>query len=213
VGITLDLMAQEYSFQIKREIIHPISHHLLINKDDEIEDLEVVYSHLQALSQCRNFTKKLGFSTRPTESTAAAAEYIKGEKNAGAIGNLKAAEIYGLKVCQPNIQDYQNNTTRFLVLGWDENKPTGRDKTSIVFSLPDDRPGGLYDLLGEFAREEINLTKIESRPSKEKLGSYIFFLDFEGHQTDEVISNVLNNINTKVGYVKILGSYPNEGED
>jgi prephenate dehydratase len=213
VGITMDLMAHEYFFYIQKEIILPIAHYLLINHDARIEDLKVIYSHSQALSQCRNYINQLDVSVRATESTALAAELIKGDISAGAIGNLKAAEIYHLKIAKKDIQDYINNTTRFLVLGSSKNRPTGKDKTSIVFSLPDDHPGGLYDVLGEFAKRGINLTKIESRPSKEKLGKYIFFLDFEGHQNNEIIGNVLNIIKSKVGYIKILGSYPNEGED
>jgi prephenate dehydratase len=213
VGITLDSMAHDYSFNIQREIILPIRHYLLLNPDSKMDDLKQIYSHPQALSQCRHFIKKLGVSTRATESTAIAAKIIKGDKYSGAIGNLKLAEIYNLKIASKDIQDYSNNTTRFLVLGCEESLPTGKDKTSIVFSIPEDHPGGLYEILGEFAKRNINLSKIESRPSKERLGSYIFFLDFEGHITDEVIRNVLNIIKSKVGYVKILGSYPNEGED
>ncbi|MEN6329936.1 MAG: prephenate dehydratase [Methanobacteriaceae archaeon] len=213
VGVTLDILAQEDSLKIMQEIILPIRQHLLLNPGARLEDVKEVYSHSQALAQCRNYLEKLGIPTRATVSTTAAAKAIKGQLEKAAIGTSRAAEIYGLEIAAPDVQDYTNNTTRFLAIGVQDNFYTGKDKTSIVFSLPDDHPGGLYDLLGEFATFNVNLTKIESRPSKERLGSYIFFLDFEGHREEEIIRNVLNNIRSKVGYVKILGSYPREGDD
>ncbi|MBM4241290.1 MAG: prephenate dehydratase [Euryarchaeota archaeon] len=213
VGLTLDLLAHDYDLAINREIVIPISHNILVNEGTGIEDIEVIYSHGQALSQCRKFIQKLAVKTRATSSTAAAAEFIQGRKNTAAIGTKRAAEIYGLKIIAEDIQDYKNNLTRFIVLGQKDHSRTGFDKTSIVFFLYEDRPGGLYEILGEFAKRDLNLTKIESRPSKEKLGSYIFFLDFEGHRSDKKIENVLNMIRSKTHYVKILGSYPIEGDD
>jgi prephenate dehydratase len=212
LGLTLDLLIQ-YSLQIQREIILPISHNLLLNPDADLKDIEIVYSHYQPLSQCRLFLEKLGTATQVTPSTAAAAELILGHKNAAAIGTRRAAEIYGLKIAAENIQDHQNNMTRFVVLGIEDHHPTGMDKTSVVFYLFQDRSGGLYEILGVFAHANINLTKIESRPSKEKLGKYIFFVDLEGHRQDRKIQNVLNKIRSKVAYLKILGSYPKEGDD
>ena len=125
----------------------------------------------------------------------------------------RAADLYGLKIAAQDIQDYKDNSTRFIVVGKQDHEPTGHDKTSVVFSLIEDRPGGLYDVLGEFAKCNINLTKIESRPSKKKLGNYIFFIDFQGHKADKEVKNILNNIKNKISYVKILGSYPIEGDD
>ena len=213
VGVTLDLLVHDYDLKIKREIIIPISHNLLINPEVNIEDIKFVYSHIQALSQCRKFTEKLGVVVNSTSSTSAAAEMVKGKMNSGAIGTKRAGEIYGLKIAASNIQDYKNNVTRFVVIDKTDHKPTGNDKTSIVFSIMDDKPGRLYKILEVFADNNINLTKIESRPSKEKLGSYIFFIDFEGHRTDKKIGNILNNIRSNLGYIKVLGSYPTEGED
>jgi prephenate dehydratase len=138
---------------------------------------------------------------------------IKGKKNSAAIGTKRAAKIYGLKIAASNIQDYENNVTRFVVIDKTDHERTGKDKTSIVFSILEEKPGGLYEILEVFAKNKINLTKIESRPSKEKLGSYIFFVDFEGHRTDKLIGNILNIIRIKLEYIKILGSYPTEGED
>ena len=213
VGVTLDLLVHNYDLKIRREVIIPISHNLLINPDADIEDIKFVYSHIQALSQCRKFTEGLNVVVNATPSTSAAAEMVKGKKNEAAIGTKRAAEIYGLKVVASDIQDYKNNVTRFVVLAKKDHEPTGKDKTSIIFSIMEDKPGGLYEILGIFADKKINLTKIESRPSKEKLGSYIFFVDFQGHRTDEQIGYILNIIRSKVGYIKVLGSYPAEGED
>ncbi len=213
VGVTLDLLAHQYLLKIKGEIILPISHNLLINPDADLNDIKVVYSHYQPLSQCRMFLEKMGVRTQATQSTAAAAEMIKGDKDAAAIGTRRAAVLYGLKIAVENIQDHESNMTRFVVIDHHDHAPTGKDKTSVVLCLSKDRPGGLYDILGEFASENINLTKIESRPSKEKLGSYIFFVDLEGHHKDLKIMNIINKIRSKVGYIKILGSYPQEGDD
>jgi len=111
-----------------------------------------------------------------------------------------------------DITDYSDNTTRFVVLSKTDNKQTGRDKTSIVFSAISDQPGGLYAILGEFASRHINLTKIESRPSKKTLGDYFFFVDMEGHRTEKVIADALKDLTNKVAFIKILGSYPKGGE-
>ena len=213
VGVTLDLLVHDFDLKIKKEIIIPISHNLLINPDADIDDVQLVYSHIQALSQCRKFTEGLGVVVNSAPSTSAAAEMIKGKKNSAAIGTKRAAKIYGLKIAASNIQDYENNVTRFVVIDKTDHERTGKDKTSIVFSILEEKPGGLYEILEVFAKNKINLTKIESRPSKEKLGSYIFFVDFEGHRTDKLIGNILNIIRIKLEYIKILGSYPTEGED
>lgn len=183
VGVTLDLLVHDYDLKIKGEITLNVSHNLLINPDENIEDVKLVYSHIQALSQCRKFTEAMGVVVSSTPSTSAAAEMVKGKNNSASIGTKRASEIYGLKIAASNIQDYKNNVTRFVVIAKNDHERTGHDKTSIVFSTVEDRPGTLYEILAIFANEKINLTKIESRPSKEKLGNYIFFIDFEGHRT------------------------------
>jgi prephenate dehydratase len=155
----------------------------------------------------------MNVETRSVTSTSKAAELIWGNKSKAAIGTVRAAQINNLKIAAHNIQDYKNNLTRFVVINSEDHIRTGNDKTSIVFSLSEDRPGGLYEILGVFADKNINLTKIESRPSKEKLGKYVFYIDFEGHHEDEIINNILNMIKSKVGSLKIFGSYPKEGDD
>lgn len=213
VGTTLDLLAHDYNLKIRSEIILPISHNLLLNKESSIEEIETVFSHAQALSQCRKFIENMNAQPVATPSTSGAAEMVKGKKNAAAIGTKRAADLYDLKIAANNIQDYKDNLTRFIVIGKKDKSPTGHDKTSIVFSLIENRPGGLYDVLGAFAKCNVNLTKIESRPSKKKLGNYIFFIDFQGHKDDKEVKNILNNIKNKISYIKILGSYPTEGDD
>lgn len=208
VGVTLDLLAGEYDLCIKGEIIIRVRHNLLVNRDARMEDIREVYSHPQSLAQCRRFIEEAGLITHSTPSTAAAAMMIRGRKELAAIGTRRAAELYGLEVLAVNIQDHDPNFTRFIVLAAEDHEPTGQDKTSIVFSLAEDRPGGLYEVLGFFAEAGINLTKIESRPSKLGLGRYIFFIDFEGHRKDETVAGILSKISQKTPFMKILGSYP-----
>jgi prephenate dehydratase len=213
VGVTLDLLAQDYDLKICKEIILSISHNLMVNKGMKINEIDSVYSHTQPLAQCRIFLEKMGLALHSTSSTAAAAKLIKSKKKAAAIGNYKAAELYDLDIIKTDIQDFENNKTRFIVLGNKDSIPTGNDKTSIVFSLYDDRPGGLHEVLGYFCADNINLTKIESRPSKKGLGKYIFFMDFEGHYKDKNVKNILNTIKTNTSFIKLLGSYIKEGDD
>lgn len=213
VGVTLDLLTHDYDLKIKGEIILPISHNLLINPDAEVGDVGVIYSHSQALSQCRKFIEDMEVEVRSVNSTSAAAELIVGEKSSAAISTGRAAQLNDLKIAASDIQDYRNNLTRFVIISSEDHMKTGKDKTSIVFSLLEDRAGGLYEILGVFAQKNINLTKIESRPSKEKLGKYIFFIDFEGHRGDQMIRNIINMIKSKVGYINIFGSYPKIGDD
>ena len=208
VGLTLDLLVHKFNLKIEREIIISINHNLLSSHEVDIKDVRDVYSHSQALAQCQNYLEIRNMKPHFTLSTAAAAKLIGGMENVAAIGTLKVAELYDLKVIDRNIQDIDNNQTRFVVLSKNDHEITDNDKTSIVFSIFDDNPGGLYDILGIFAKNNINLTKIESRPSKEGLGRYIFFVDFEGHQNEKKLKNVLNIINTKTSFIKVLGSYP-----
>ena len=116
--------------------------------------------------------------------------------------------MYDLEILRPNIQDTDNNETRFVVLSNDDHEPTGDDKTSIIFSIYEDRPGGLYNILGIFQKNNINLTKIESRPSKKGLGKYLFFVDFNGHKDSDIIRNIIDEIDENTYFLKVLGSYP-----
>jgi len=208
VSLTLDSLIHNFDLKIKNEIVIPINHNLLAASDINVDDVENVYSHSQALGQCQPYLERHNITPHYTLSTAAAAKKVSETGEGAAIGTLKAAELYNLKVIDTNIQENFNNQTRFIVLDFEDSPITGNDKTSISFSLFEDKPGGLYELLEIFAKENINLTKIESRPSKEGLGHYIFFIDLEGHRLDKNIAKILENIENKTSFFKILGSYP-----
>lgn len=208
VGITLDSLAHKFDLKIYKEIIIPINQNLIVNPGTRMEDIEDVYSHSQAIAQCQEFIREHGIQPHYAVSTARASKDIIGHKNKAAIGNKVAAELYGLEILMPNIQDVDNNETRFVVVSKQDHEPTGNDKTSIIFSIYEDKPGGLYDILGIFQKNNINLTKIESRPSKKGLGKYLFFVDFNGHKNEEVIQNILDEIGEKTYFLKVLGSYP-----
>ena len=208
VGITLDSLAHKFDLKIFNEIIIPINQNLIVNPGCCMEDIEDVYSHSQAIAQCREFILQNRIQPHYAVSTANAAKSIIGDNSKAAIGNSKAAELYGLEILKANIQDTDNNETRFVVVSKKDHEPTGRDKTSIIFSIYEDRPGGLYNILGIFQRFNINLTKIESRPSKKGLGKYLFFVDFNGHQEDGVIKNIISEIDDNTYFLKVLGSYP-----
>ena len=208
VGITLDSLAHKYDLKIYKEIVIPINQNLIVNPGCTMDDIEDVYSHSQAIAQCQEFISQNNIQPHYAVSTARATKDIIGDKTKAAIGNSMAAELYGLKILKSNIQDTDNNETRFVVLSNDFHKPTGRDKTSIIFSIYEDRPGGLYNILGIFEKNNINLTKIESRPSKKGLGKYLFFVDFNGHENDDVVQDILSEIEDNTYFLKVLGSYP-----
>ena len=208
VGITLDSLAHKFDLKIFKEIIIPINQNLIVNPGCRMEDIEDVYSHAQAIAQCQEFITKNRIQPHYAVSTARASKDIIGHKNKAAIGNKIAAELYNLEILKANIQDTDNNETRFVVVSNKDHEPTGNDKTSIIFSIYEDRPGGLYNVLGFFQKNNINLTKIESRPSKKGLGKYLFFVDFIGHIQDDVVQNILNEIGNHTYFLKVLGSYP-----
>ena len=208
VGITLDSLAHKFDLKIYNEIIIPINQNLIVNPGATMSDIEDVYSHSQAIAQCQEFIQKNKIQPHYAVSTANAAKNIVGDKTKAAIGNSKAAELYNLEILKANIQDTDNNETKFVVLSKEDHEPTGNDKTSIIFSIYEDKPGGLYNILGIFQKNDINLTKIESRPSKKGLGKYLFFVDFEGHRNDAVIENIIKEIDKNTYFLKILGSYP-----
>lgn len=208
VGITLDSLAHKFDLKIFKEIILPINQNFIVNPGCKMEDIEDVYSHAQALAQCQDFVRKNNIQPHYAISTARAAKDIIGDKSKAAIGNSKIVELYGLEILESNIQDVDNNATRFVVVSKDDHELTGDDKTSIIFSIYEDKPGGLYNILGIFEKNNINLTKIESRPSKKGLGKYLFFVDFNGHKDEELIQNILEEVQEQTYYFKVLGSYP-----
>jgi chorismate mutase/prephenate dehydratase len=207
VNRTLDMFIDS-EVKICGEILIRISHDLL-SLGGESKEIEKIYSHPQALGQCRQWLRKK-FPHVPlieTASTAKAAQMTTEDPKAAAIASSFAAHLYGLKAIESQIEDYLHNYTRFLVLGRQSGERTGRDRTSLLFSISD-LPGSLYDALKPFSEEGINLTKIESRPIKDRPWEYVFFLDFEGHATDPHIDEVISELKKKVLFLKFLGSYP-----
>lgn len=210
VGAVLDLLVHQPGLLIRRELLLPVEQHLLGRPGTRLEEVRRVLSHPQALGQCAAFLhRKLpGVPLVPTHSTADGARQAAEEPGAAAIGARAAAERYRLAILAESIQDPGENFTRFVLLAREDEAPTGRDRTSIAFTLDRDRPGGLHEILGEFAQRRINLSKIESRPTKQAVGHYVFYLDFEGHRLDPDAAQALENAGRKVHVLHLLGSYP-----
>lgn len=186
-----------------------ISHCLIANLEAHLGLIKRVYSHPQALAQCRAFLKHLSGELIPTYNTAASVKMIKEKKmtDGAAVASTRAAEIYGMKILAREIEDNPNNFTRFFILAQQDAAPSGNDKTSIVFAVKH-KPGTLFTFLSELAARNINLTKIESRPTRQKPWEYNFYLDFEGHRQDKLSQEVLESLERVSLFVKVLGSYP-----
>ena len=210
IGLTLDAL-MEFNLNIISEIILPVKHNLVGN--DGIKEIKALYVHPATYEQCEKFIRNNlnGVKIIQTSSNAASAEAISKEKDKtkAAIVPREAIEIYKLKIIKNDIQDNKFNVTRFIVISKEEAKKTSRDRTSIAIYPQADKPGLLYSLLGVFAKRSINLTKIESRPSKGKLGDYIFFIDMQGCKEDEKIKEAFKAIEEDF-FLKVLGSYPRE---
>jgi prephenate dehydratase len=212
VSVTLDTLAFESELLVQREIDLPVSLNLCARPGVALADVRTVVSFPHALAQCRGWlAKKLpGVEQRASHSTSDAAREVARSKRAdlAAICNHLAAELYGLEVLAAEVEDHPENQTRFVLVGRGIPAPSGHDKTSIVCFQRQDRPGSLLAILQEFAARAINLTKLESRPTKRSLGDYCFFIDCEGHVADELVADALRNLMAKQGSIKFLGSYP-----
>ncbi|MDO8567304.1 MAG: prephenate dehydratase [Dehalococcoidales bacterium] len=208
ISRTYDLML-ESALKVYGETEVRVIHCLIGTPEASLDTIKRVYSHPQALGQCRNFLKKLSYEMVPTYDTAGSVKMIreKGTTDVAAIASARAAEIYGMKIIAQSIEDNPNNFTRFFVLSKEDAQPTGNDKTSIVFSAKD-RPGALYECLTEFASRKINLTKLESRPTRQRPWEYNFYLDFDGHRQDKLASEALAGVEKNSIFLKVLGSYP-----
>lgn len=206
VNHTLDMLIDS-ELKICSEVILDVMHNLLVkNLNDKIKR---VYSNPQVFGQCRMWLESNlpGVELIATSSTTKAAQLAAQNRNSAAIASILAAEIYGLKIASESIEDSRHNITRFLVLGKSDVLATGNDKTSIVFSIKD-KVGALHEMLLPFKHNKINLTKIESRPSKKRAWDYYFFVDFSGHCTDKKVKQALRQLKIKCTDLKILGSYP-----
>jgi len=207
VSHTLD-MFMESDLKIIAEILLEVSHDLL-SRTGRLEDVKKVYSHPQAIAQCRKWLDDNlpNVPVVDVASTALAAQIVNEDYNAAAIASESAASLYDLKVVKKRIEDQVNNFTRFLVIGKKTAGKSGDDKTSLMFSVKDE-PGILYRMLEPFAKRGINLSKIESRPLKKKAWEYIFFLDLIGHISDPGVEEAVRELRECCRFVKVLGSYP-----
>jgi len=211
VNITLDFLTFESEAKIVREITIPIRHSLIGKENMAVSKIKKIISHPHATAQCKNFisTHLKGVEIIAANSTAEAIKMLQETDNSiAAIGTEIAAKIYGLKIIEKDIEDNKENKTRFIFLGNNIQEKTGKDKTSIVCFLEEDKPGSLFTILKEFAERNINLTRLESRPAKKELGDYVFLIDIDGHIHDKEIFDVLETLRKTVYLVKILGSYP-----
>jgi chorismate mutase/prephenate dehydratase len=198
-----------YDLKVCGEVIVKVAHCLIVNPGTRLDRIKSVYSHPQALAQCRSFLENSKWEIIPTYDTAGSVKIIKKQKlmNSAAIASERAAEIYEMHILAKDIADNKENYTRFFVISKEDSPPTGKDKTSIIFSAKHE-PGSLYHALGEFAKRNINLTRIESRPTKKTLWEYNFYLDFEGHWSEPKCTEALKALQKYVTFIKILGSYP-----
>lgn len=207
---TLDILVHETQLVIRRELILPIEHCLIVRPGMSADDVRAIYSHPHTFGQCRHYLERR-FPSATLEaslSNAAAVQEILGLDGAAAIGPARAAELHGAQLIERGIQDYAHNKTRFVVLGKEDSEPTGRDKTSIALTVAHDKPGTLVGVLHEFADRGINLTKIESRPSREELGIYVFLIDLEGHRSEPIVAEALARVEAQAQFFRVLGSYP-----
>ena len=208
---TLDILIQEERLFICRELVLPIEHCLLVKPGTQAAEIQTVYSHPQALGQCRDFLERCFPKAQliAALSTVAAVEDMKGSSTPAAIiSSRRVAGLYGVEILAEGIEDNSSNATRFVVLAPTDHPPTGYDKTSLCLSFQEDKPGLLYSIMGEFARRNINLAKIESRPTKRSLGQYIFLIDCDGHREDQAIKEAIEAVRTQSASLKIFGSYP-----
>ncbi len=210
VNSTLDMLSHS-TLKICSEIRHEISHCLIAN--ERTEAITKIYSKAEAIGQCNHWLR----TTFPTaelievSSTAAAAERAAKEPAAAAVASELAAQMYNLAVVERNIEDIHHNETRFLVIGNQDSPPSGDDKTSLMFATKD-RVGALHEVLGILRDCGINLSMIESRPSRKKAWEYYFFTDFDGHATDQKIEEAIKRLEGQCEFVKVLGSYPKSFE-
>lgn len=216
VTATIDALAFDSELMVQKEIVIPITLELFGRPGAELANIETIVSHPHGNAQCRRWMRANvpNAITQAANSTADAVRRLAedGDDQTAAIGNALAGELYGLEPLANDIGDHKGNETRFVLLAAGKiPAPTGHDKTSVVIYQRADRPGSLLSILQEFAARSINLTKLESRPTKAGLGQYCFVADLEGHISDELVADALKNIRAKHENVKLLGSYPAAG--
>lgn len=207
VARTLDALV-ESNLSICGEVLLPI-HHQLLTQNGRLDGIQKICAHPQALGQCRNWLRQYAphIPQESVSSNAMAAQMASEDSRIAAIAGQAARERYSLQAVQEHIQDDANNTTRFLVLGNQHTGPSGQDKTSLVASVPN-QPGAVYKMLEPFNRENVSLTRLESRPARNGLFEYNFFIDLQGHQSDPTVSKALAELQKMASFLRVLGSYP-----
>ena len=214
VSATIDGLVFDYDLYIEREVVLPIHLHLLARPGVSLAEVTTVWSYVHALGQCRQFLGSIAATTSQTTSTSQAARLVaESSEPWAAVGSALAGDLFSLVRVASDIEDHGGNATRFVLVGRSSiAPPSGNDRTTIVCFQDADRPGSLYGILGRFAARDINLTKLESRPTKKGLGDYCFVIEFEGHVADDLVADCLADLQAHLARVKFLGSYPVEGE-
>lgn len=207
VTSTMDLLVDS-TLVITGEVILPVRL-MLLSRESDLREILTVYSHPQAFAQCRRWLHEnlRGSAFIDTRSTAEAASLCLSRDGTAAVAGAMASQLYEIPTLVENIGDWEENLTRFLVFSTHPAAPSGNDKTSLVFSIKD-KVGALYEILKPFGETGINLTKIESRPSKKKAWDYVFFIDLEGHKDDPAVRDALRSLDKMCMFMKVLGSYP-----
>ena len=208
ISHTLDSF-MDSSLKICGEVELRIHQHFMVGENTDRKNISRVYSHAQSLAQCRQWLNSNfpAIERVAVSSNAEAAKRVQGEWNSAAIAGDMACELYSLEKLHEKIEDNPDNSTRFLIIGREEVPKSGKDRTSVVVSVRN-KPGALHDLLEPFQRHNVDMTRLESRPSRNSNWTYVFFIDFEGHIEDQSVSNVLDELNSQVVELKVLGSYP-----
>ena len=210
VPATLDALAFDTQLEIQQELVRDIHFSLVVAPGTSLAEVTSVVAHPQASGQCRRWLERNlpGRPVTAANSNAEAVQIAVATPGVAALGPAVAAELYGAETLGAHVEDYAGNQTRFVLIGRGLRERTGHDKTSLALFMKKDKPGALLMILSEFAYAEINLTKIQSRPTKRQLGDYMFFVDFEGHVEDANVKTALDCLRLKLRQVKVLGSYP-----
>ena len=208
ISHTLDSF-MDSSLKICGEVELRIHQHFMVGENTDKKKISRVYSHAQSLAQCRQWLNANfpAIERVAVSSNAEAAKRVQGEWNSAAIAGDMACELYGLEKLHNKIEDNPDNSTRFLIIGREEVPKSGKDRTSLVVSVRN-KPGALHDLLEPFQRHNVDMTRLESRPSRSSKWSYVFFIDLEGHIEDPSVANVIDELSSQVVDLKVLGSYP-----
>jgi len=208
INETYDLLL-EYPLNIYGEVDLIVNHFLMALPGETLNNIKRIYSHPKALAQCERFLSEVDAEIVPTYDTSGSAKMIHDAKlkNCAAIASERAADIYGLEILARNIESTKNNYTKFFIISKEKAKHADENKTTLILKT-ENKPGTLYQCLGAFAKRSINLTKLESRPTKDKPWEYIFYVDFEGHMDDKNCAEALEEIKKYTSLLKIVGSYP-----